>query len=205
MQNAAKKRNIELFTVLNVSTSGAHNNDILLSHILSSAALPAYQEFTLTFAKSLLVFGSPSHRIEAQLNSLAKVFKMEAQFLHTAGTIQVCFGDPESDTSETCLIKAPVGMALGRIHEIHNIYRDVIHDEMPASKGTVEIRKLLAAAPLFGSKFRYFLSFMTCFLICGIAFSGSLNDMWVAGVAGFAVRLIQRVAAKSDLSASGSE
>lgn len=164
-----------------------------------------YQKFCLTFAKALLAFGSPSHRIEAQLNSLAKVFQIEAQFLHTTGTIQVSFGDPESRNSETCLIKSPTGLALGRIHAVHNIYREVIHDEMYSSDGAREIRKLLHAPSRYGTKLRLGLAFITCLLICGIAFGGSLNDMWVAGVAGFIVRIIQIYAAKSELSASGSE
>ncbi|TDL27546.1 DUF1212-domain-containing protein [Rickenella mellea] len=164
-----------------------------------------YQKFILTFAKALLSFGSPSHRIEAQLNSLAKVFRMEAQFFHTTGTVQVSFGNPESRSSETCLIKAQVGLALSRIHAVHNIYRSVLHDDMFASQGTKELQRLLAAPPRYGPKSRYLLAFLVCFLICGVAFGGSFNDMWVAGLMGLFVRTMQNIAAKSELSASGSE
>lgn len=159
----------------------------------------------MTLAKSLLFFGSPSHRIEAQLNSLAKVFNIEAQFLHSTSTIQVSFGNPETGQSETCLIKSPVSLALSRIHAVHNIYRAVLHDEMPASEGTRSLKALLGAPPRYSLRFGYLLSFICSFLICGIAFGGSLNDMWVAGVAGFLVRFIQNFAAKSELSASGSQ
>lgn len=164
-----------------------------------------YQKFILLFAKALLSFGSPSHRIEAQLNSLAKVFEMEAQFQHTPGIIQVSFGNAEQKSSETCLIKSSVGISLGRIHGVHNIYRQVLHDDMYATDGMKELRKMLKAPPLYGQAIRYALSFITCFLICGVAFGGSLNDMWVAGLLGFIVRIIQNIASKSDLSASGSE
>ncbi|KAL5490448.1 PRM10_2 [Sanghuangporus weigelae] len=164
-----------------------------------------YQRFILLFAKALLTFGSPSHRIEAQLNSLAKVFEIEAQFQHTPGTIQVSFGNPEQKSSETCLIKSGVSLSLGRIHSVHNIYRSVLHDDMYASDGMRQLRKLLIAPPQYGQLIRYVLSFMTCFLICGVAFNGSINDMWVAGIMGFIVRVMQNIASKSDLSASGSE
>lgn len=164
-----------------------------------------YHKFCLMFAKALLAFGSPSHRIEAQLNSLTKVFMMEAQFHHTTGTIQVSFGNPESRTAETCLIKSPVGLALGRIHAVHNVYRSVLHDDMYASHGTRELRKLLESPPRYGPKVHYILSFICCLLICGVAFGGSLNDMWVAGLMGLLVRVMQNIAAKSQLSASGSE
>ena len=172
---------------------------------ISSAATDEYQQFILTISKALLAFGSPSHRIEAQLNSLAKVFEIEAQFNHTTGTIQVSFGDPESRTAETCIIKSPVGLALGRINAVHNIYRSVLRDEMYASDATDELRALLAAPPRYGLKSRLVLAFLTSGLISGIAFGGSLNDMWVAGILGVIVRLGQNYASKSDLSASGSE
>ena len=164
-----------------------------------------YQKFILIFAKALLTFGSPSHRIEAQLNSLSRVFEVEAQFQHTTGIIQISFGNPELRSSETCLIKANVGLALGRINAVHNIYRAVLHDDMYASEGTYQLQKLLHAPPLYGTKTRFVLSFISCLLICGIAFGGSLNDMWVSGVMGLVVRVMQNIASKSDLSASGAE
>ncbi|PAV16160.1 hypothetical protein PNOK_0778000 [Pyrrhoderma noxium] len=43
------------------------------------------------------------------------------------------------------------------------------------------------------------------FLICGFAFGGSLNDMWVAGLMGLLVRLLQSAAEGSQLSASGAQ
>ena len=168
-------------------------------------ALEIYQKFILIFAKALLAFGSPSHRVEAQLNSLARVFELEAQFQHTPGVIQVSFGNPETKSSETCLIKSNVGMSLGRVNACHNIYRAVLHDDMAASEGTYIVRKLLNSPPRYGMKTRYVLSFLTCFIICGIAFQGSLNDMWVAGVMGLIVRTMQNISSKSELSASGSE
>ena len=164
-----------------------------------------YHKFILIFAKALLAFGSPSHRVEAQLNSLSKIFELEAQFQHTPGVVQVSFGNAELKSSETCLIKSSVGLSLGNIHNIHNIYRAVLHDDKYASEGTYEIRKLLLAPPRYKQGFRFFLSFITCTLICGIAFGGSLNDMWVAGLMGILTRAMQNIASKSDLSASGSE
>lgn len=152
-----------------------------------------------------MTFGSPSHRVEAQLNSLSKIFEIEAQFQHTPGVVQVSFGNAEMKSSETCLIKSSVGLSLGNIHSIHNIYRAVLHDDMYASEGSYQLRRLLFAPPRYKQPTRFFLSFVTCTLICGVAFGGSLNDMWVAGIMGIITRTMQNIASKSDLSASGSE
>ena len=168
-------------------------------------AVKEYQTFIVTLTRSLLTFGSPSHRIESQLLSLVKVFNVDAEFLHTAGTVQIAFGDAVHHNTENFLIKCNLSLSLSRIHNVHNIYRMVLHDEMRASDGTRDLKKLLEAPPRYGYALRCLLSFITSGLISGIAFGGSVNDMWVSGILGLSVRLGLNHASKSDLSASGSE
>ena len=77
-----------------------------------------------SLAETLLVFGSPSHRIEPQLESTAKLFDLPVRFAHTGspGCVQVSFGVPEQKASETLLITSKVGLNLCHIHEPHAVY-----------------------------------------------------------------------------------
>lgn len=156
-------------------------------------------------AKALLVFGSPSHRIEPQLASLAAIFEMPAQFVHTPGCVQISFGLPEQHTSETLLIKASVNLDLGRIHETHAAYRAVVRDEISATEGRVRLEELLHRKPTYSRKLLIILTFVQGFILCGSSFGGSLNDMWVAGILSTLVAIAQQRAAKSELSTSGAE
>ncbi|THH04384.1 hypothetical protein EW145_g5560 [Phellinidium pouzarii] len=165
----------------------------------------AQERFILTFARALLRFGSPSHRIEPQLESLASIFEMAAQFVHTPGCIQISFGLPEKHASQTLFIKSDVSLDLGRIHETHVVYRAVVRDEITASEGRARIEKLLTRPPLYSLKTQFVLTFLQGFVLCGSSFGGSLNDMWVAGTLSLLVLLAQMRASRSELSSSGTD
>ena len=165
----------------------------------------AQQRFIIVLARALIAFGSPSHRIEPQLASVAAIFNMPAQFVHTPGCVQISFGLPEQHASETLLIKANVGLDLGRIHESHVVYRAVVRDEISATAGRKQLEELLARPPLYSRTWLLVLTFFQGFILCGSSFGGSLNDMWVAGIFSVLVGLAQGAASKSELSSSGAE
>lgn len=170
-----------------------------------SSAEMNQQLFILILAKALLVFGAPSHRIEPQLASVATIFELPAQFAHTPGCVQISFGHPEQRSSEVLLIKASVGLDLGRIHETHAVYRAVVRDEISAGEGRTILKAIIDRPPLYSAKLITILSFFQGFILCGSSFGGSLNDMWVSGLLSVVVFITQQKAAKSELSASGAE
>ena len=55
----------------------------------------------LKLAKALMSFGSPSHRIEAQLAATSKVLGINAKFVHIPSVTMVGFGDRDTRTSDT--------------------------------------------------------------------------------------------------------
>lgn len=128
-----------------------------------------------------MTFGAPSHRIEAQLISAAHILEIEAEFIHVPGLIMCSFVDKEEKTSETHFIRCTGRMALGRLHEVHQLYRAVVHDELSAKKAGDRLDELLAAPPIYGSFIQIILAFWIAALICPLAFGGSFVDMWVAG------------------------
>ena len=167
--------------------------------------LESYKEFLGVFSRALLITGSPSHRIKSQLTSLFEAFNFKAQVRHYPSIIIITLGNEVHTYNECCVITSPTGLHLSGIHELHNIYREVIRGRTHASEGTRKIQKILDTPPLYGIVTRWFLSFLMSFLICGFAFGGSLNDMWVAGLMGLLVRLLQSAAEGSQLSASGAQ
>jgi uncharacterized membrane protein YjjP (DUF1212 family) len=70
----------------------------------------------------LLQFGSPSHRLEDQLQATARAMRIEAQFLHLPLVCIVSFGDPGTRTSETFFVKADTSLDLGRLHSLHEMW-----------------------------------------------------------------------------------
>ena len=139
-----------------------------------------------------MTFGSPPHRIEIQLDSLAKAFNVRAQFEHIYGYITCFFADPETNQSEILTIMSESNLSLRCIDELYGIYRSVLQDKTGADEGARQIRVLLANPLSYKPYVGFILSYLASFIICGVSFGGSLNDMWVAGLLGFVVRLLCR-------------
>ncbi|KAI0750823.1 DUF1212-domain-containing protein [Daedaleopsis nitida] len=161
------------------------------------------QTFLMRLAKTLMTFGAPSHRIESQLLSAARILEVDAEFIHIPGVIICSFGDGDTKTSEMHFIKCGGRLSLGSLHEVHQIYRMVVHDEISARKATEKLDALLVAKPLYGTVARCFLAFCLSALICVLAFGGSFLDLWIAGIGAAFLCLMQTsVASKSQLYAN---
>lgn len=161
------------------------------------------QMFLMRLAKALMTFGAPSHRIESQLLSAARILEVDAEFIHIPGVIICSFGDQDTKTSETHFVKCAGRLSLGSLHEVHQIYRAVVHDEISAKKATAQLNSLLEAKPLYGAVTRTILAFFISALICVLAFGGSFLDMWIAGGGAMFLCIMQiGVASKSQLYAN---
>ncbi|KAH9966101.1 hypothetical protein BC827DRAFT_1259216 [Russula dissimulans] len=150
-----------------------------------------------------MAFGAPSHRIESQLVAAARILEVDAEFIHLPNLIIVCFGDPETKTSETHFLRCSGRLALGSLQKVHQIYRRVVHDEMSARSATEELVRILESKPIYGLWTRCFIAFWLSALICPLAFGGSSLDMFVAGFGAFVLSALQlTVVMKSTLYAN---
>ena len=152
-------------------------------------------KFILRLAKALMVFGAPSHRIESQLNATALVLEVPAQFVHLPNIVIASFGEADVGASDTHFIKASGGLNLGQLHKVHQVYREVVHDEIGVEKGSALLSQLMKEKPIYSNKLRCVIAFLCCALICPLAFGGSFLDMWVAGACGGILCLLQLNAA----------
>ena len=147
-----------------------------------------------------MTFAAPSHRLESQLNATAKVLDVDAQFIHFPSIVIAAFGDIDSQTSVTHFVKAGGGLALGRLHRVHIIYRMVVHDEMSVEDGTAELSHLLKKRPHYSLIPRIILAMVCSGVITPLAFGGSLIDALAASLCGGFLAFLQlHVASKNDL------
>ncbi|CAE7214069.1 unnamed protein product, partial [Rhizoctonia solani] len=163
--------------------------------VLNINTIQDRQKFILRLAKALMTYGAPSHRIESQLIAAARVLEVDASFVHLPSIIIAAFGDPSSNQSETHFVKSSGGLDLGKLHATHAIYRKVVHDEIGAKDGTLELAKLMRQKPIYGLRIRCVLALLCSAIICPIGFGGSFVDMWIAGCAGATLCWLQLYAA----------
>ncbi|KAG8705603.1 hypothetical protein FRC08_001582 [Ceratobasidium sp. 394] len=163
--------------------------------VLNINTVPDRQKFILRLAKALMTYGAPSHRIESQLIAAARVLEIDASFVHLPSIIIASFGDAALHQSETHFVKSSGGLDLGKLHMTHTIYRKVVHDEIGAKDGTMELAKLMRQKPIYGLRIRCLLALLCSAIICPVGFGGSFVDMWISGVAGMILCWLQLYAA----------
>jgi uncharacterized membrane protein YjjP (DUF1212 family) len=139
-------------------------------------------------------FGAPSHRIESQLRSAAEILEVQGEFVHLPGVVICSFGKQELGCSETHFIQGGGRIALGSLHRVHGIYKQVVHDELTAAEAVGKLEAEILAVPIYGVKIRCLLSFCLSALICPLAFGGSFMDMWIAGVGALGLAVLQHSA-----------
>ncbi|CAE6504419.1 unnamed protein product [Rhizoctonia solani] len=98
------------------------------------------------------------------------------------------------------IVKSGGKMELGKLHQLHTIYRSVVHDEMSAQDGRIKLLKLLKQPPIYNIYQRCVHAFICGLLICVMSFGGSFIDMWVAGAGCATIAYLQLgVASKNPL------
>ncbi|QRW15858.1 pheromone-regulated membrane protein [Rhizoctonia solani] len=137
-----------------------------VTHSVLSYQLSQTAEVYPALAKALMTYGAPSHRIESQLIAAARVLEVDASFVHLPSIIIAAFGDPASNQSETHFVKSGGGLDLGKLHATHAIYRKVVHDEIGAKDGSLELTKLMRQKPIYGLRIRCVLALLCSAIIC---------------------------------------
>ncbi|KAG9124776.1 hypothetical protein FRC07_010268 [Ceratobasidium sp. 392] len=89
------------------------------------------------------------------------------------------------------IVKSGGRLELGKLHELHKIYRKVVHDEMSAQDARIKLLKLTKQPPIYGLWERCMHAFFCGLLICVMSFGGSFLDMWVAGAGCATIAFLQ--------------
>ncbi|TXT13524.1 hypothetical protein VHUM_00891 [Vanrija humicola] len=168
----------------------------IIQHV---AAVIARQQFILKLARALMMFGSPSHRLETQIQATAKVLEINAQVVYLPNTMLVSFGDDATHTSETKFLKQVTGLDLGKLLATHNIYWDVVHDRISVEDASRELDGLMTTPPRYNTWQTILIGGLCSVFISIPSFYGSFIDALMCFVLGAFLVSIQIVAARNDM------
>ena len=83
------------------------------------------QKYLYKLCRALMQYGAPTHRLEEYTKMSARVLEIDSQFLYIPGCMIISFDDAATHTTEVKLVKAPQGIDLGRLKDVHEIYKEV--------------------------------------------------------------------------------
>jgi uncharacterized membrane protein YjjP (DUF1212 family) len=158
----------------------------------------ARHRYLLKLCRALMMYGAPTHRLEEYMSMSSRVLEIEGQFLYMPSCMIISFDDSSTHTAEVKVVRVPQGVDLGRLRDVHNIYKDVVHDKLGVEEATKRLDKVMNRKPKFNVWFRVFMYGFASVCVAPFAFQGRFIDLPVAFLLGCLVGLLQLVFAPSN-------
>ncbi|EIM81788.1 DUF1212-domain-containing protein [Stereum hirsutum FP-91666 SS1] len=157
------------------------------------------QEFVLKLARAMMMFGGPSHRLQAQIQATARVLDISLSCMYLPDVFLISFDDPGTGTSSIKLIRQASTLDIGKLQETNKVYWKATHDEISVKEASEELDRLMLAKPFYGMPAIIFFGGMASASICSVGFNGSLIDSLISFPLGAFVVFIQLIAARNEL------
>jgi uncharacterized membrane protein YjjP (DUF1212 family) len=155
----------------------------------------ARQNYLRKLCKALMMYGAPTHRLEEYLNMSARVLEIEAQFLYMPGCMIVAFDDSSVHTSEVKLVRTSQGVDLGKLRDVHEIYKDVVHDRIGVDEATPRLDEIINRKAKFQRWLRVFMYGLASATVGPFAFQARFIDLPFCFLLGCIIGWLQLIVA----------
>ncbi|BGP41464.1 pheromone-regulated protein prm10 [Rhodotorula kratochvilovae] len=166
------------------------------------AAILERQQFIMKLARAFMMFGAPSHRLEAQMQATARVLEINCQVIYIPGVMLISFGDAATHTSDIKFLKQANGLDLGKLLTAYMVYFNVIHDKISVTDASQQLDELMVAPPKYKLWQQLLIGAAAAAFIQPSAFYGSFIDCLMAMPLGALLVLVQVLVSRNDLYSS---
>ncbi|GAA5983923.1 hypothetical protein JCM5350_001793 [Sporobolomyces pararoseus] len=166
------------------------------------AAILERQQYIMKQARAFMMFGAPSHRLEAQMQATARVLEINCQVIYIPGVMLMSFGDAATHTSDIKFLKQANGLDLGKLLTAYTIYYNVVHDRLSVTDASAQLDELMVAPPKYNLWQSLIIGALASAFIQPSAFYGSFIDCLMAMPLGALLVLVQVIVSRNDLYAS---
>ncbi|KAH7886562.1 hypothetical protein F5I97DRAFT_1926861 [Phlebopus sp. FC_14] len=163
------------------------------------AAILQRQEFIMKLARAMMMFGGPSHRLAAQIQSTGRVLDLELSCMYLPDVMLISFEDSATGTSNVKFIRQGSALDLEKLGEAHSLYWKVIHDAMSVSVASASLDVLMRKKPLYNFTQLIFVGGMCSASICSVSFAGSFIDSLASAPLGALLVAIQLLSVRNEL------
>ncbi|KAI4251183.1 MAG: hypothetical protein L6R42_008475, partial [Xanthoria sp. 1 TBL-2021] len=101
------------------------------------------QAYLMKMCKALMMYGAPTHRLEEQMRMSARVLEIEGQFLYIPGCMIISFDDSRTHTTEVKIVRTNQAIDLGKLREVHEIYKETLHDMIGVAEAMERLETVL--------------------------------------------------------------
>lgn len=162
------------------------------------AGIISRHRYLIQLCRALMMYGAPTHRLEEYMAMSARVLEIEAQFLYIPSCMLISFDDSATHTTEVRVVRVPQGIDLGKLRDVHNIYKDVLHDKVGVEVATKQLYDVMQRKAKYSVWFRVLLYGVASVCVAPFAFEGRFIDLPIAFILGCIVGILQLVFAPSN-------
>ena len=184
------------------------------------AEIVCRQEFILKLARAMMMFGGPTHRLQAQIKATAKVLDIELSCMYLPDVMLISFDDAGTGTSNIKFIRQGSALDIGKLQEAHELYWEVrsglilghalrlslfihvlqvIHDNVSVKDASVHLDDLMRRKQFYKNWQIVLFGGACSSSICSVSFNGSFIDCLASFPLGCLLILIQFFAARNEL------
>lgn len=137
----------------------------------------ARQNYIIKLCRALMLYGAPTHRLEEYLSMSARVLEIDGQFLYLPGCMIISFDDRSTHTTEVRIVRTAQGIDLGKLKDVHLIYKEVMHDVIGVEEGTLKLEALVKKKDKFNPWFRVVVFGLVSACAAPFSFKANLIDL----------------------------
>ncbi|KAJ7629176.1 DUF1212-domain-containing protein [Mycena polygramma] len=157
------------------------------------------QEFILKLTRALMMFGGPSHRLQAQIQATGRVLDIQVNCMYLPDVVLISFDDSSTGTSNLKFIRQGSALELGKLNETYALYWSVIHDEQSVSEASSTLDALMRKKQEY-TRWQLVLTGGMCSAsICSVGFNGSFIDSLIVFPLGALLVAIQLLSVRNEL------
>ncbi|KAG5519707.1 hypothetical protein PMAC_001863 [Pneumocystis sp. 'macacae'] len=157
------------------------------------------QKFILRLCHALMLYGSPTHRLEECMKLTSRVLEIDGQFLYIPGCMIVSFGDLITHTSDIHVVRVNQGLDLGKLQETHCIYKQVIHDLTGVEEAMKNLDEVLTRKQYYNDWIVILFYGFASALVGPFAFNASWIDLPISFILGCILGLLKIIVAQRSL------
>ncbi|KAL8688899.1 MAG: hypothetical protein Q9218_005305, partial [Villophora microphyllina] len=158
------------------------------------------QAYLMKMCKALMNYGAPTHRLEEQMRMSARVLEIEGQFLYIPGCMIISFDDSRTHTTEVKIVRTNQAIDLGKLREVHEIYKETLHDLIGVEEAMERLEKVLQRKQAYHRWLLVPVYGLASACVGPFAFGARLIDLPIAFLLGCCLGIMQLIVApKSEL------
>ncbi|KAF1807988.1 DUF1212-domain-containing protein [Eremomyces bilateralis CBS 781.70] len=157
------------------------------------AEVMSRQRYLVKLCRALMLYGAPTHRLEEYLIMTSRVLEIEGQFLYIPGCMIISFDDSSTHTTEVKIVRANQGVNLGKLRDVHDIYKMIVHDKASVDEALFRLEEVFKRRPKFKSLIRIPVYGLASACVAPFAFQGRFIDLPIAFLLGCILGILQLV------------